>query len=106
MPYAGRRAHRVDNAAKELIADLRRFGFSVADISGSGEDIPDCVIGREGITALLEIKTPRGLNDAYRISEGQKLFAENWRGSEILYGHKAEQVTKDFIRLRKKYRGS
>lgn len=98
---AYKRAHRVDNVQAELFADLRRFGFTVADISGVGDDIPDAVIGRQGITTFLEVKTPRGLNDAYRISVGQQLFAQNWRGSPIIYGHKAEGVTRDFVKLLK-----
>jgi Holliday junction resolvase len=101
MPYARRSAHKVDAHQAELIADLRRFGFTVANYSGAGEDLPDLAIGRQGVTALLEVKTPRGLNDAYRISVGQQLFAQNWRGSPIIYGHKAEGVTRDFVKLLK-----
>ena len=86
----------------ELFADLERFGFSVADISSVGDSIPDAIIGRQGITALLEVKTPRGLIGSYRISEGQKAFAEAWRGSEIIYGHKAEEVTREFVKLCKR----
>jgi hypothetical protein len=97
-----RRAHRTDDVQQELFADLRRFGFSVADISIVGDDIPDAIIGRQGVTALLEVKTPRGLDNSYRISEGQKRFAQEWRGSEIIYGHKAEEVTRRFIQLCKR----
>ena len=102
MPYASRRAHKVDAHQAELIADLRRYGFTVANYSGAGEDLPDLAIGRQGITALLEVKTPRGLIGSYRISEGQKAFAEAWRGSEIIYGHKAEEVTREFVKLCKR----
>lgn len=102
MPYARRSAHKVDLHQAELIADLRRYGFSVACYSGSGEDLPDLAIGRQGITALLEVKTPHGLLGTYRISEGQKKFAQAWRGSEIIYGHKAEDVTREFVKLCKR----
>jgi len=88
---------------QELFADLRRFGFTVLDLSKVGEDCPDAAIGRNGITSLLEVKTPRGLIGSYRISEGQKEFAQSWRGSEIIYGHKAESVTREFIKLAKHF---
>lgn len=98
-----KRAHRVDNSQAELFADLRRFGFSVADTSMVGDDFPDAVIGRQGITTLLEVKTPRGLIGSYRISPGQKVFARDWRGSPILVGHEAERVAKEFIQLAKRF---
>jgi Holliday junction resolvase len=99
MPYASRRAHKTDTHQAELIADLRRFGFSIANYSGAGEDLPDLAIGRQGLTALLEVKTPRGLNGDYKISEGQRGFIETWRGNPIIVGHKAESVTKEFMKL-------
>jgi Holliday junction resolvase len=99
VPYASRRAHKVDSHQAELIADLKRFGFSVANYSGAGEDLPDLAIGRQGITALLEIKTPHGLIESYRITPGQREFADNWRGSPVIFGHRAESVTKEFIKL-------
>jgi Holliday junction resolvase len=88
---------------RELFADLERFGFSVCDTSALGDDFPDAVIGRQGITTLLEVKTPRGLVGTYRISEGQKLFAREWRGSPIITGHKAERVATEFIQLAKRF---
>lgn len=94
-----RRAHRVDAVQLELFADLRRFGFSVLDLSIVGDDCPDAAIGRQGVTVLLEVKTPRGINNEYKITEGQKLFAQTWRGTPVIFGHKAEQITKQFQRI-------
>lgn len=68
-----------------------------------GDDCPDAAIGRQGITALLEVKTPRGIIGSYRISPGQKEFAESWRGTPIIFGHKAESVTKEFVKIAKHF---
>ena len=95
----GRRLHRTDTGHRELLADLERFGFTVIDLSGVGDDCPDAAIGRQGVTCLLEIKTPYGLSGEYRVSEGQRALADAWRGTPIIFGHKAESVAKEFMKI-------
>jgi hypothetical protein len=98
-----RRAHRVDNTHKEMVGDLLRMGFSVADTSVVGDDFPDLVIGRMGLTGMVEVKSPRGLLSARdRLSEGQERFCNEWRGAHVIVSYKAEEVAREFMWWAKK----
>jgi hypothetical protein len=87
----------MDATHKEMVGDLLRLGYSVADTSGCGNDFPDLVIGKHGITRMLEVKTPRGIVGTYRSSPGQLAFADAWKGSAIITHHRAEDVNKRFL---------
>jgi Holliday junction resolvase len=89
----------MDATHKEMVGDLLRMGYSVADTSGCGNDFPDLVIGKHGITRMLEVKTPyaRASGFVYRSSEGQIKFADEWKGSAIITHHRAEDVNKRFM---------
>ena len=50
------RAKRVDVNQKEIVAALRKLGFSVTDLSAVGKGCPDLLTGKNGVTYLLEIK--------------------------------------------------
>lgn len=77
--------------------ELVQMGFSVHDTSRLGEDFPDLVIGKNGITALVEAKTPRGKKTAEERSRpGQKNFALNWRGSPVIVAYTAADVAAKF----------
>jgi hypothetical protein len=71
--------HRADSTAKEIAENLRSVKppFSVAFISSSSDDsgIPDTVIGRHGLTHLLELKALGG-----RLSKDQIDFMMRWKG--------------------------
>lgn len=63
--------HRTDGNAKELIDYMRKRGASVEQI-----DRPvDVIIGFRGVSAIAEIKTPRG-----KLRTSQRLFLDGWRG--------------------------
>lgn len=74
------------------------MGFSVADTSSVGDDFPDLVIGRMGLTGLIEVKSPRGLLSAEdRLSEGQVQFVREWQGSPVIVAYRAEDAAKKFL---------
>ena len=78
-------ARRVDTKHADIIAELRQMGYSVLDLSRVGSGCPDCLVSRNFMTALLEIKTPRGLKTALkRRNAAQIEFAEEWKGHIIV----------------------
>ena len=56
---------------------LRAAGASVVDVSQVGQGLPDLIVGRGGITRLLEVKEPGG-----RLKPDQIAFIATWRGLE------------------------
>ena len=75
-----RRAARVDANHADIIAAFRSFGFSVADTSRLGSGFPDCVIARNGITGLVEIKDGSKPASARRLTDDEERFRMNWNG--------------------------
>lgn len=71
-----RRAARVDANHAEIVNAFRRLGFSVAQTHSLGRGFPDIVVGRNGRTALVEIKAPGG-----GFTEEQTMFISSWRGA-------------------------
>ncbi len=72
-----RRAPRTDGNQPEIVAALRKAGWTVMIISGAGENRPDLIIAKAGETWALEIKNPRGYN---RVSKGQAEWQATWEG--------------------------
>lgn len=63
--------HRSDGNAKAIIDAMRKMGASVEII-----DRPlDVLVGFRGVTAIAEIKTPRG-----KLRASQTAFLDGWRG--------------------------
>lgn len=88
-----RRAAKVDGNHAAVINALRAAGSTVVDASAMGKGFPDLVVGRGGITFLLEVKAPETLRkdgapkalfgtDA-ATAERQAKFRETWRGGVI-----------------------
>lgn len=82
---------RVDSNQKEIVNDLRKLGFSVFITKTLTKDFPDLVIGRNRITALVEIKSEEG-----GLSEGQEKFRKEWKGSQIIVAKTTEDVLTAF----------
>src|SRR5277367_1779713 len=97
-----RRAARVDDTHKSIRDGLRRCGFSVMDTSRLGDDFPDLVIGKAGMDAKVECKTPRGRKTAAeRRSACQAEFASLWRGSPTIVAYDLPTVLYEFGHLQK-----
>lgn len=72
-----RRNPRRDLTEPVIVLALLQAGFSVKRISG--EDVPDLVLGRNGIDVMAEVKTGKK-----KLKPGQAEFAEAWRGRKPL----------------------
>jgi Holliday junction resolvase len=70
-----RYAARTDANHAAIVKALRKAGRTVVSLHRVGCDVPDLLVGNNGINFLLEIKIEKG-----KLSEGQKDFAESWRG--------------------------
>ncbi len=90
--------HRRDSTHSPAVAELLQMGFSVADTSQCGDDFPDLVIGKHGLTGLVEIKAkrPGRMHMHQLISQGQREFADSWRGSPVIFAFCADDVRAAF----------
>lgn len=59
----------------EIKQALLACGCSVLDLADTGNSIPDLLVGRQGRSFLLEIKSPKG-----KEKPGQTKAREAWRG--------------------------
>jgi Holliday junction resolvase len=78
-----------DANEKQIVVDLRRAGWSVLVVSGAG--VPDLVIGKGGVTRLVEIKSVKGT-----LTERQEIEFSAWRGSPVIVGRTTEEVIEAF----------
>ncbi len=68
----------------EIVDALRQVGASVAITSGVGRGFPDLVVGRHGVTYLVEVK-PGDAKDKRqrRLRPSQEEFKATWRGRPV-----------------------
>lgn len=78
-----------DANQKQIVADLRRCGFSVILLHSVGSGVPDLLVCDSSRCVLVEIKTPKG-----KLSPSQIKFMESWRGPKIHVCHSTEEVLK------------
>ena len=74
------RRARVDATQKEIVAALRRCGFSVAHTHMVGSGFPDVVVARHGWTALVEIKDGTKPPSARKLTPDEEKFHREWPG--------------------------
>ena len=79
-------ARRVDSTHKELVKALRDMGCSVFDTSRVSGGFPDVVVGKNGITALVEFKS----SVTSKFTPAQDMFMLNWKGSTVCRIHDIE----------------
>jgi Holliday junction resolvase len=75
-----RAAAKRDMNEADIIRTLRSVGASVAQISSKG--VPDLLVGFQGRTYLLEVKTPKK-----KLTDDQVVFHGEWNGSPIAIVH-------------------
>lgn len=98
-----RYASRTDNTHSTIREGLRAAGFSVRDMSSVGRDFPDLLVGKHGLDAKVECKTPRGKKTAeQRLSEGQREFKDEWKGAPVIVAYTLEDVLFKFNLLMKR----
>lgn len=86
-------ARRVDRNQKEIAEALRAVGATVVHLQACENGVPDLLVGRFGVTYLLEIKRERGPRGGNNLTGGksmaatsdrQALFRERWRGGDVV----------------------
>ena len=75
-----RRAAKVDDNQGEIVAALRAAGCSVTSLASVGRGCPDLVVGRAGVTYLLEVKDGRKPPSKRRLTPDEKAWHGAWRG--------------------------
>lgn len=73
-----RRAARVDANQELIVEALRVFGATVQHLHTVGQGCPDLLVGRRGVTYLLEVKMPKE-----ELTEDQGKWIAEWRGSKV-----------------------
>lgn len=71
---------RRDSNHGEIVATLRKLGFSVADTGNIGNGFPDLVVGFAGLNALIEIKDGSKPPSDRRLTDDQRMFHADWKG--------------------------
>lgn len=100
-------ARRKDTSHKAIAKGLIAHGFSVADTSRLGDDFPDLVIGKFGIDAKVECKTEDVRKNGHKtaaelLSDGQKDFKSEWKGSPVIVAYSLEDALHGFAMLQKR----
>jgi Holliday junction resolvase len=72
-------AKRVDENHQEIVKKFRELGASVFDASGIGRGFPDILVGFNGNTALVEIKS----GEKKKFTDAQLKFMSEWKGSSV-----------------------
>lgn len=68
-------ARKTDANQAAIVNGLRAVGATVLSAHRAGSDVPDLIVGYQGVTYLMEIKTDEG-----RLSDGQRKVIGAWRG--------------------------
>lgn len=79
-------AARTDSNQAEIVKALRKAGRSVVSLHRVGQDVPDLLVGYNGLNFLLEVKSEGG-----DLSSGQQEFADSW-GGEVATVRSAEEA--------------
>ena len=81
-------ARKVDSNHSVIVKTLREMGCSVFDTSRVAGGFPDLVCGKNGKTALVEIKA----DAKAKFTPAQQAFMLNWQGSTVCRIHDIEGV--------------
>ena len=97
-------ARRIDNTQRQLVSELRQAGFTVRYLFRLNDDGPDLLIGRNGLDAQVECKTPTSRTGRIVVSDGQRTFADGWKGSPVIVASTLDQVLFAWSQLVKRLR--
>lgn len=75
-----RRAAKVDDNQRDIVAAFRAIGFSVAVTSSAGQGFPDLVVGAYGLNVLVEVKDGSKTPSRRRLTACQSDFRAAWHG--------------------------
>lgn len=72
-------ARRTDANHADIVKAFRDLGCSVFDTSRVAGGFPDILVGKNGITVLVEIKA----DGKKKFTPAQDMFMLNWKGSAV-----------------------
>ena len=75
-----RRAARVDANQPEIVAALRKLGFSVQPLHSVGQGCPDLLVGMRGVNLLIEVKDGAKPPSARALTPDQVEWHSAWCG--------------------------
>ena len=78
-----RRAARVDDNQPEIVAALRKTGWTVLIISQL-KNCCDLIISKNGRVVAIEVKDGSKPPSARKLSEGEAKFRDEWQGEWML----------------------
>lgn len=85
-------ARRVDTAQPPMVEELRAHGCSVILTHAVGGKAPDLIVGRHGVTVLVEVKTPgREKKEKARLVK-QAAARDEWRGAAYIQATTTAEV--------------
>jgi Holliday junction resolvase len=89
--------HR-DTNHPAIVKELQSAGFTVTDLAAVGKDVPDLLIGRNGVDRQVEVKSDRKIHKKKGDgrSEGQIRYAQEWKGAPVITGTTTEQIISAF----------
>lgn len=71
--------HRTDANHSIIMNNFRSLGYSVFDLSATGNGCPDLLVSKNGENILIEIKTEKG-----KLSQSQIKFISAWNSAVYL----------------------
>ena len=78
------RASRTDANQQELVAALRKMGCSVECLHAVGGGVPDLMVGKQGITLLMEVKDGKKPPSQRQLTKPQVRWHSEWRGHVVV----------------------
>jgi Holliday junction resolvase len=93
------RRRRVDKAQPGIVEALRADGYSVIHTHVAGGDAPDLLVGKLGITVLVEVKSPEYLADHKARQTKQAEARAAWAGGSYIRASTVAEITAEFWRL-------
>ena len=79
-----RRAAKVDQNQREVVAALRGAGATVQLLHAVGEGCPDLLVGYRGGNYLLEVKDGAKPLSKQKLTPQQEVWHQDWRGHRVV----------------------
>jgi hypothetical protein len=75
-----KRAARIDDNQPSIVQALEAAGCTVQGLASMGGGVPDLLVGRNGLTLLLEVKDGNKPPSRRKLTADERLWHEWWRG--------------------------
>lgn len=79
-----RRAAKIDDNQNEIVAGLRKAGYSVCILSAVGKGVPDILVGAHGVNILMEIKDGTKPKSARALTVEESKWHKAWLGQVVV----------------------